>query len=122
MAKSALIVKQTLTDGDMSGDLTSLVTHAAKLDNIGFQVKWESSDITGTIAVEGSINYDPQSETGDWYALTFSPVLTQPNSDNGGYLVDVNQFPFPYYRVTFTNASGSTGTLNVWTSAKVLGG
>lgn len=122
MAKSAIKIFQSLIDGDMSGDLTSDVTDATKLDNIGLQIKWESSDIVGVISVQGSINYNAQEGTGDWYDITFSPALTQPSSDNGGYLINLNQWPWPFFRVKFENTSGSDGTLNVWTSAKVLGG
>lgn len=120
--KSAIQIYKTLSDGDMSGNLTSDVTNTTKLDNIGLQVKWESTDIEGTISVQGSINYNERLNTGDWYDITFNPILTQPSSDNGGYLINLNQWPWPFLRVRFVNSSGSDGTFNVWLSAKVIGG
>jgi hypothetical protein len=92
-------------------------TNIQFMDNAGIQVSWQSSDAVGTIAVEASINWDPQLQTGDWIALTFDPVLAQPNSDNGEYLINLNQLPYMWFRVTYARASGS-GTLNVWHCAK----
>lgn len=109
--KSFVKPYQTITSGDMTGNLTSLVTNAQIQDNIGIQVQWTSSDAIGVIAVEASINGT------DYYALTFTPALTQPASNNGGYLINLNQLPYVYYRVTYTATSG-TGTLNAWATSK----
>lgn len=111
--KNVLASYQTITNGTMGGNLTSIVTNAQYQDNIGMQVKWTSSDAVGVIAVEASINGS------DYYALTFNPALTQPSSDNGGYLIDINQFPFIYYRITYTRTSG-TGTFNAWVTSKEI--
>lgn len=119
MASTKSVVKNyVLIDNEaMDGNITSTAIDVLQTDNLGLQVKWTSSDAVGTIAVEGSINYDPHFGTGDFYALTFDPVLTQPNSNNGGYLININQFPWPYLRVTYTRSSGD-GTLLVNLSAK----
>ena len=119
--KSFLKSYQTITDESMGADVTSLITVSTGLDNIGMQVKWTSSDAVGIISVQASLNYDEQTGTGDWYDLTFPTPLTQPSSNNGGYLINLNQFPFPVYRIKYTRTSG-TGTLNAWTCAKVIGG
>lgn len=108
---------QSLTSGSMATSLTSAITDGQFQDNLGFQIKWASANAVGVIAIEASINYDPHLLTGDWIALTFSPTLQQPNSDNGNYLVNMSLFPYPYYRVTYTRTSG-TGTLNIWVCAK----
>lgn len=82
------------------------------LDNVGLQVKWTGAAV-GTIEVIVSVdgvNYD---------ALTFDPVLTQPAGTAGSYVISLNQLPFPYMKVRYTNAS-STGVLDVWLSAKDL--
>jgi hypothetical protein len=103
----------------MGATITSSVIDVLQTDNIGLQVTWTSANAVGTITVEGSVDYDPHFETGTFYALTFDPVLTQPNSDNGGYLVNINQFPWPYVRVVYTRSSG-TGTLTVNISVKSI--
>ncbi len=90
----------------------STVFNAAFLDNIGLQVKFIGS-MVGTLIVEGS------TDNSEFDALTFNPVLTQPSGSNLSYLINLNQVPFPYVRVTYTNASAS-GTLTVTLSAKDL--
>lgn len=91
---------------------TSPTFNAANLDNLGMQVNFVGT-MTGTLSVQCSIdnkNYIP---------LTFNPMLTQPSGSSLSYLIDLNQLPFPYVQVSYTNSSGS-GTLTVYLSAKDL--
>jgi hypothetical protein len=81
--------------------------------NIGLEVTWTGTP-TGTISVLGSISGN------NFYALTFSPALTQPAGSAGGYLIDLNQVPFTYLAVQYTNSSGS-GSLTVWFGQRDLG-
>jgi len=105
--------------GSMGADIEGPVTDVMWLDNIGFQVSWTSANAVGTIEVQGSNNYDPRLQTGDFIALTFSPALDQPASDNGSYLINVNQFPFRYIRIFYDRTSG-TGDLEVTLTAKMI--
>lgn len=118
-AKRVLQPFHALVNGDMSGNLVSQITNGMYQDNIGMQVKWTSSDAVGTIAVEASINYDENLGTGDFEVLTFPNPLNQPASNNGGYLINLNQLPYKYFRLTYTRVSGS-GTLNAWFCSKGL--
>ena len=82
------------------------------LDNMGLELTWTGTP-TGTIQILGSasgINY---------YPLTFVPTLTQPAGAAGGYLVNLNQFPWQYLVVEYTNASGS-GSLTAYLTSKGL--
>lgn len=91
---------------------TSATQAVANKDNCGLQISFTGT-MAGTLTVKCSIdnvNFD---------ALTFSPVLTQPSGSNLRYLINLNQLPFPYFQVVYTNASGS-GTLAVYFSAKDL--
>lgn len=81
-------------------------------DNLGLEVTWTGTP-TGTIEVMGSTG------GAEFYALTFDPVLTQPAGSAGGYLVNINQFPWKYIMVVYTNASGN-GLLEVWMTTKDL--
>ena len=104
---------------NMAADIISPVTNVEILDNIGFQVTWTSANAVGVIAIEGSIDWDEHLQTGTFYALTFTPALAQPASNNGGYLIDVNQFPYPWIRAHYTATSG-TGELEILLSAKAI--
>lgn len=112
---------QAITNGDMSqATVTSTYADIRYLDNVGIQVKWTSASAVGVITVECSDNYNPDKNiTGSWVALTFSPALTQPASNNGEYLININQCPHAWIRVVYTKTSG-TGTLNVWVNAKEI--
>ncbi len=92
--------------------VTSPTFNCSNLDNLGLQIAF-----TGTMA--GTLTVNCSVDNVHFLALTFSPVLTQPTGANLNYLIDLNQLPFPYLQVAYTNTSG-TGTLTVYLSAKDL--
>lgn len=103
---------QIVTAGSMTSTntITSTVLTIANFDNIGLEIAWTGTPV-GTISVAVS-----NSGT-NFYALTFNPILTQPAGSAGGYVVSLNQLPFQYLEVQYTNSSG-TGTLNVYAFEK----
>lgn len=74
-------------------------------DNSGLIVTWTGTP-TGTISILVSNRGDV------FYPLTFSPPLSQPAGSAGGFAINLNQIPFRYVVVQYTNASGS-GSLTV---------
>jgi len=87
-------------------------TNINQQHNIGLHIRFIGT-MVGTLIVECSndnVNFEP---------LTFIPPLTQPTGTNLSYLVDLNQVPFWYVRVSYTNSSGS-GTLNSVMTSKDL--
>lgn len=114
---------QIITNGVMTGTNVILSSNAPpvgvgkefnlqNLDNIGLQVEWTGTP-TGILEVQCSIN------NALFRSLTFNPALTQPTGSAGGFLINLNQLPWPYLLFKYTNSSGS-GVLNVWLSAKDL--
>ena len=90
----------------------SQIVDISRMDNMGLEVTWTGTP-TGTFQVmvsNSGINF---------YALTFSPVLTQPAGSGGGYAVDLNQLPFKYLMLQYANTSGS-GSLTVYGQVKDL--
>lgn len=110
--------------GTMTGTstITSNSQNVENFDNVGLEISWTGTP-TGTITINGSISaafiQPGNTNAGTFYPLTFSPGLTQPSGSAGGYLVDLNQVPFPVINVSYTNSSG-TGTLNVYIVSKDL--
>lgn len=90
----------------------SQIISTGTTDNIGLDVDWIGTP-TGTFEVLGS------SGGVNFHALTFNPVLTQPAGGAGGYGVDLNQFPWRYLLLRYTNISGS-GSLTVYGQIKDL--
>ena len=95
----------------MGASITGPTTTIDVVDQICYQVAWTSSDAVGTISVQGSV------DGATFYDITFDPVLAQPASNNGGYLINLALIPFPYVRLKYTRVSG-TGTLTCTMSAK----
>lgn len=90
----------------------SQILDLSKMDNIGLEVTYTGTP-TGTFSVmvsNSGINF---------YALTFSPALTQPAGGAGGYAIDLNQVPFKYMSLQYANTSG-TGVLTVYGQNKDL--
>lgn len=89
-------------NGVMTGTNTiySQIVDVSKMDNIGLQVDWSGTP-TGTFTVNGSNNGTT------FHALTFNPVLAQPSAAAGGMIIDINQFPWKYILLEYTNISGS---------------
>jgi len=100
--------------GTMTGTnvITSNPSNIENWDNIGFQVSWTGNAV-GTLAVLCSIDGT------NYFALTFSPALTQPAGASGGFLINATQLPYPWVVFQYTNASG-TGALKVWICGKDL--
>ncbi len=111
IGSTALSTTQAQVSGSMAADITGPTTKISNLDQVCYQVSWTSSDAVGVISVQGS------NDNVTFYDLTFSPILTQPASNNGGYLINLALVPFTYIRPKYTRTSG-TGSLVVTMSAK----
>lgn len=100
-----------LVSGNMGADISGPITTIDKIDSVAYQVSWTSSNAVGIISVQGScdgINFED---------ITFSPVLEQPASNNGSYLINMSLIPFSFIRIYYDRTSG-TGSLSVHLSAK----
>lgn len=108
----------SLPSGTVNGVMTgtnaiySQAQEVSRYDNIGVEINYTGTP-TGTIEVHGSNSGVNE------YALTFSPVLTQPAGAAGGYLININNFPYKYMMIKYTNTSG-TGVLTAYIQIKSL--
>ncbi len=110
-----------IDQGVMTGTATLLSAgqNLQNFDNVGLQVTWTGTP-TGVLSILGSVSAAfSEAPTVTYYALTFVPALAQPAGSGDGYLIDLNQFPFPYMQVQYVNASG-TGVLDVFMYGKDL--
>lgn len=90
----------------------SQIIDISRMDNQGLELTWTGTP-TGTFQVmvsNSGVNF---------YALTFNPVLAQPGGSAGGYVIDMNQLPFKYMMLQYTNASGS-GVITAYGQQKDL--
>ena len=83
----------------------SQIIDVSKMDNIGLDVNWTGSPV-GVFQVM-------YSNTGqNFKAITFTPPIIQPAGTAAGLGVDLNQFPWKFLMLQYTNTSGA-GTLMV---------
>ncbi len=90
----------------------SNIIDVAKMDSIGLEVNWTGTPV-GVFEVmlsNSGLNF---------YAVTFSPSLGQPAGTSSGYGVSLQQYPWKYMMLRYTNASGA-GTLTVYGQFKDL--
>lgn len=118
--KNTLLKAQVVTSGDMSGNITSLVTNIQFLDNVGYQFNFTGTP-TGAFAIEVSADYAQNAQgvvtnPGTWIPVTLpsSPVAS---GSAGSIYIDLNQLSACWIRSTYAASSGS-GTLNAYITGK----
>lgn len=111
MAFNLILPNHIVISGDMSQTtVSSTAITVSYQDNVGIQVTWTGTP-TGVIEVDGS------NDGTNFYSLTFNPAISQPAGVAGGFLLDINQFPFAYIKLLYTKTSG-TGVLDAYLVAK----
>ena len=112
---------QVITNGDMSGNLTSIVTVIQNLSQVGYDISWTGTP-TGTFSVQVSNTYTQNaagqvSNAGNWTSLPLSIVPTVSGSSGSGY-IDVDSISAFAIRLVYS-AGSSSGTLNATICGKV---
>lgn len=116
--------QKVIINGDMSSDVTSLVTNINMISCIGYTISWTGTP-TGTFSVEVSQDYvapvgvqDEPLNAGTWVAVNLSvPVVASGTPDTA--FIDVDITGAAYVRLKYTRTSG-TGTLNATIAGKVI--
>lgn len=112
-----------ITNGDMSGSLTSAVTIIQKLSMLSYDIAWSAgSTPVGVITVQVSNTYTQDGSgvvvnAGNWSTLVLSSPLNV-SGNSGTLFVDIDQIGAYAMRLVYTRTSGS-GTLNVTIAGKV---
>lgn len=110
--------------GDISGDLTSLVSNVQFLDYGIMDISWTGSSPVGVINVE-FLKLEAHRNTGTntdvWQAIDFTGATGGTDiaisGASGNHQIIFNALPFPQIRVKYVRTSGS-GSLTVTFSAK----
>lgn len=121
--------QQVITNGDMSDDITSMVTVLEQKTVASYQFSWAGTSPVGTVSIQVSNNYSlypngTVNNTGTWTTLTLnvdgSPVTTVDISGNAGDTLIDPIGPTAGYaiRAIYTSGSG-VGTLQAFACFKV---
>jgi hypothetical protein len=111
-----------ITNGDMSGNLTSKVTVVQKLSLVSYACSWAGSSPVGAVSVQVSNDYKQNAagaviNAGTWNTLPLSaPTGVSGNTGNG--FIDLDANAGYAMRLIYLAGSG-TGLLNVIVTAKV---
>lgn len=130
--KANLRLFQTITNGNMTTNLTSAVTNIQMLDDIGYQFNWTGAPV-GTFSIQVSADYAQDfqgnvTNPGNWVSLVFTywngvifvTSTSIPTSEGSPIYIDMALLSAPWIRAVYTAGSGS-GTLNAFITAKEIG-
>lgn len=113
---------QVITNGNMSGNITSAVSVVQNLSLISYDISWTGSTPVGIMSVQVSNTYSQNSDgsvrnAGNWTTLTLSaPAIVSGNTGNG--FIDIGGTGAYAMRLVYTRTSG-TGTMQAFIDAKV---
>ena len=103
-----------VTDGDMSGAITSNATNVLQLDQASIYLEWTGTSVDGEFTVEAR-----NGENAAWYTLDFNTDILAEN-DTDYHQIVFREMPFTDMRLVYTPAAG-TGTLNATLTMKTVG-
>lgn len=114
MARKNTLVYQNITNGDMSGNITSVVTDISNTDNIGIHLVFTGTP-TGSFFIDASI------DGAQFSAMDFGSPGPLAGGSADSIILNIQQCPYRKLMVRYVASSG-TGTLNAWISTKQIGG
>lgn len=113
MDGKTLLPISIVTNGNMSGNITSTVVPLQYEDNVGIQLVWTGSPV-GTFAVQVSLD---QINWIDLPSTAFNGTYPVPGTTSSPAYLDMALMSAAYIRLSYTSTSG-TGTLNALLVAK----
>lgn len=113
---------QVITNGDMSGNITSKVTIIQNLSMLSYDIAWSGSAPVGVMSVQLSNTYSQNADgsirnPGNWTTIILS-VPAPVSGDTGNGMIDVDATGAYAVRLVYTRTSG-TGSLNATINGKV---
>ena len=111
-----------ITNGNMSGSITSAVTIIQNLSMISYDISWAGTAPVGTMSVQVSNTYSQNgagqvSNPGEWTTLTLSTVPAVSGNTGNGF-IDVDATGAYAMRLVYNFTSG-TGLMQATVNAKV---
>lgn len=113
---------RVITNGDMSGDITSSVTIISNISLGSYIASWSGATPIGTLTVEVSNDYSVNADgsvknPGTWVVFPSATGAVSGNTGTGAF--DVADNGFYAMRLKYTRTSG-TGTMQAYFAGKVF--
>lgn len=129
MARKNILRQSIVSAQSLAASFQTVPTVVSYLDNCSYQINITTSNSTGTFTVQGSSDYAPRTpeapgNTGNWVDLPLGGPTANPvaAAANDSILINLNQIPFNALRVSYTPTIAGTGTCEIWTLDKQIGG
>lgn len=111
-----------ITNGDMSGNITSQVTIIQNLSMLSYDISWTGTAPVGVMSVQISNTYSQNADgsvrnPGNWTTLVLSSPTPVSGSPGNGF-IDIDAIAAYAMRLVYTRTSG-TGTMNAIINGKV---
>lgn len=121
MSRPILSPFPVITDGDMSGDITSAVTIVQNTSRITYDISWAGTAPVGTMSVQVSDTYTQNADgstrnAGNWTTLILSEVPSVSGNTGNGF-IDIQTGAYAI-RLVYNFTSG-TGLMQATISGKV---
>jgi hypothetical protein len=119
MRKNVIERKPVITNGDMSGNITSDAVDLMFLDNVDLIHSWTGTSPVGELVIEVTNNdINNQNALVEWVQLNFGNTITI-SANDGEDLIVIRGVPGRFLRAKYLRTSGS-GTLQLTLSARQL--
>lgn len=111
-----------ITNGNMSANITSLVTVIQTNGKVSYDVSWSGTAPVGSMSVQVSNTYTQNADgsvrnAGNWTTLVLSSTTSVSGSTGNGF-IDIDASAAYAVRLVYTRVSG-TGTMNATVAGKV---
>ena len=112
-----------ITNGDMSGSITSSVTIIQKLPTVSYDISWSGTSPIGSMSVQVSNTYSENSDgsvrnPGNWTTVPLGTNTTNVNTNTGNGFIDIDVIGAYAIRLVYNRTSG-TGTMQAVINGKV---
>ena len=114
MSRKNTLVFPSIVNGDMSANITSVITDVLSLDNVGIQLVWTGNAV-------GSFFIDASNDGAAFTPMDFGSPAPVAAGAASSILINMAFLPYKKIRIRYVFTSG-TGTLNAFLSAKQSGG
>lgn len=129
MARKNILRQELVAAQSLAANFQTNPTVISYLDNCSYQINITTSNSTGTFSVQGSSDYAPRTaeapgNVGNWVDLPLGGSVAAPvaAAANDSILINLNQVPFNALRIAYIATIPGTGTAEIWTLDKQLGG
>ncbi len=112
-----------MTAASMAASILGTPINIQFMDDIGIAFTWTGSNPTGSVGLQVSLDYNPNTGLGNWFTVQTSPgtnYSVSPGGTPGGTFADFALTGARWLRTVYTTAGGSVGALTAVIGAKMV--